>query len=104
MNFNDVIFIIALVGIYFTGFASGITIKNKPKSKRPPPPIGQNCKCPGCTMIVGYQPCHNQAPLKDISEEPDLNIKAPNLTYPKTKVMPCGHHDIGCTENSCNDG
>lgn len=36
--------------------------------------------------------------------EPDFGVKAPNLTYPKTDVMPCGHYNIGCTEYMCNDG
>ena len=32
-----------------------------------------DCKCDGCTMVGGYQPCH------DKSNEPDLDIKAPKL-------------------------
>lgn len=23
----------------------------------------ENCDCPGCSMINGYQPCHKQKPL-----------------------------------------
>ena len=33
-----------------------------------------------------------------------LRLKVSRHGYVETEVMPCGHYNIGCTHNNCNDG